>query len=243
LPFKPWTAARREEALELGMADTLISKLGGLQQLVIRPVSSIRKYAALDQDPLAAGREQRVDAVLEGSLQWNGGKCESRRVCCTSRMASCSGHIAAKRIARISSPCRMRFLNRWRARWPATDGVSNNDNWTRHYTDNLAAYQDYLLGRFHWNNRVSNEEQLRKAIAYFQQAIAKDPNYALAYAGVADCQLVPFFFGFGEPHKLAPARKLYAEKALALDETLAEARTTLAGLKAYYGMGLARRRA
>src|SRR5262245_36109207 len=74
LPFKPIVANDRNEALEIGMADTLINKLSNLRHLVVRPTSAVRKYAALDQDPLAAGREQRVDAVLESSFQRSGEK-------------------------------------------------------------------------------------------------------------------------------------------------------------------------
>src|SRR5260370_1374713 len=74
LPFKPLNADGGDEYLGLGMADTLITKLSSLRQIIVRPTSAVRKYAALDQDPIAAGREQRVNAVLEGSLQRLGDK-------------------------------------------------------------------------------------------------------------------------------------------------------------------------
>src|SRR5204862_1411983 len=69
LPFKPLVAADTEPYLELGIADTLITRLSTLGQLTVRPTSAIRKYAGIEQDPLAAGRELGVEAVLEGSLQ------------------------------------------------------------------------------------------------------------------------------------------------------------------------------
>lgn len=72
LPFKPLIEQSRDEALELGMADTLIARLSNIRDITVRPVSAVRKYARLDQDALAAGREQRVDAVLEGNLQRSG---------------------------------------------------------------------------------------------------------------------------------------------------------------------------
>src|SRR5260370_15988627 len=71
-PFKPLTADSRNESLEMGMADTLITRLSNLRQLAVRPMSSVRRYAAAEQDPIAAGREQRVDAVLDGSIQKSG---------------------------------------------------------------------------------------------------------------------------------------------------------------------------
>src|SRR5438046_2386363 len=69
LPFKPLVPDSRDESLELGMADTLITRLSGLKEVVVRPTSAVRKYAGLEQDAIAAGREQRVDAVLDGNLQ------------------------------------------------------------------------------------------------------------------------------------------------------------------------------
>jgi TolB-like protein len=69
IPFKPLVADRRDESLEMGMADSLIAVLGNLNGVTVRPISAVRKYTGLDQDALAAGREQRVDAVLEGNIQ------------------------------------------------------------------------------------------------------------------------------------------------------------------------------
>src|SRR5499426_1640752 len=74
LPFKPLAPNNRDEVMEFGMADPLITKLSGLNQLIVRPTSAIRKYTALDQDPIAAGREQEVEAVLDASYHWTGEK-------------------------------------------------------------------------------------------------------------------------------------------------------------------------
>jgi len=93
-------------------------------------------------------------------------------------------------------------------------------------TENAEAHQLYLKGRFFWNKRTAAD--LRKSIDYFNQAIATDPNYALAYAGVADAYvLLPGYTG-GTPHDCYPKAKAAAKKALELDDTLAEAHTTLA---------------
>src|SRR5689334_10895836 len=69
LPFKPLVADRRDESLEMGMADTLINQLSRLQDIYVRPINTVRKYGALEQDPVAAGREMDVDAVLDGNIQ------------------------------------------------------------------------------------------------------------------------------------------------------------------------------
>src|SRR5678815_5420788 len=69
LPFKPLVPDTRDEVLEMGMSDTLIARLGNIHQIEVRPISSVRKYTGLEQDALAAGREQRVEVVLDGSIQ------------------------------------------------------------------------------------------------------------------------------------------------------------------------------
>ena len=93
-------------------------------------------------------------------------------------------------------------------------------------TENSEAHQLYLKGRFFWNKRTGND--LKKSIAYFEQAIAADPNYALAYAGLADGYVLLPGYTAGLPREYYPKAKAAAKKALELDDTLAEAHTTLA---------------
>jgi TolB-like protein/tetratricopeptide (TPR) repeat protein len=103
-------------------------------------------------------------------------------------------------------------------------------------TANTEAHQLYLKGRFFWNRRTGND--LKKSIDYFQQAIAADPNYALAYAGVADAYvLIPGYSG-ANPRDCYPKAIAAAKKALELDDTLAEARTSLALAIWYYDFDL-----
>jgi tetratricopeptide (TPR) repeat protein len=107
----------------------------------------------------------------------------------------------------------------------------------RRYTDNVEAYQLYLNGRYHWNKR--NGEGLSKAIIYFQKAIDTDPNYALAYAGLADSYILKRIYVLLRPgetlQQLEEKAKAAAEKALQIDETLAEAHTSLGMVKANTG--------
>jgi TolB-like protein/tetratricopeptide (TPR) repeat protein len=93
-------------------------------------------------------------------------------------------------------------------------------------TENTEAHQLYLKGRFFWNKRTAND--LKKSIEYFEQAIAADPNYALAYAGIADAYVWLPGYTAGTPQDCYPKAKAAATKALQLDDTLAEAHTTLA---------------
>src|SRR5438067_11586566 len=99
-------------------------------------------------------------------------------------------------------------------------------------TANSEAHQLYLKGRFFWNKRTGND--LKKSIDYFQQAIAADPNYALAYAGIADAYVFLPGYTAGAPGDCYPKAKAAAKKAWELDETLAEAHTTLALAIWYY---------
>src|SRR5205823_6754503 len=92
-------------------------------------------------------------------------------------------------------------------------------------TENTEAHEFYLKGRYFWNKRTGPE--LRKAIDYFKQAIDKDPNYALAYAGLADSFVLLSAYGAGSPQESLPPAKTAAKKALDLDDTLAEAHTSL----------------
>ena len=103
---------------------------------------------------------------------------------------------------------------------------------TKSYTANPEAYQLYLQGRFWWNKR--SEEGLNKGIEYFQQAIAKDPSYALAYSGLADCYSYLATYGFVSPKDTFPRAREAARKAVEIDETLAEGHSSLGYIQAEY---------
>ena len=102
------------------------------------------------------------------------------------------------------------------------------------YTANPEAYQDYLKGRFWWGKR--NEEGFNKGIEYFQQAIAKDPNYALAYSGLADSYTLLAVYGIAAPMDAFPKAKDAAQKALSIDDTLGEAHASLAYIKVKFDL-------
>jgi len=102
---------------------------------------------------------------------------------------------------------------------------------TKRYTDNTVAYQLYLKGRYNWNK--TTEEGLKKAIDFFNQAIEKDPSYALAYAGLADAYTSLDWYGVLSTKEANPRAKAAAIKALEIDETLAEAHASLAAVRQY----------
>ena len=231
LPFTSLTPQDRNEYIGLGMADALITRLGNLHQIIVRPTSAVRPYAGMGRDAIAVGRELAVDAVLEGAVQRAGERIRvSVQLIGVQTAApmwgerfdeqftdifevedSISERIAGSLIANLSREEKQRL--------------------TKRYTESPVAYECYLKGRFHWNRRT--DDDLRKAIAHFQGAVEHDPGYALAYAGLADCYTLLASAGYdAEPPReaLTKARRA-ATKALNLDQDLAEAQTSLALVK------------
>jgi len=220
LPFKPLVAENRDESLEMGMADTLISKLGSGDAIVVRPLSSVRRFAALEQDSLAAGRELGTDAVLDGSIQIAG---ERVRV--------------SARLIRTSDGKQLwtgQFDEKFTDIFALQDSITEKaatalkmrlEKRPKSYTENLEAYQLYLKGRFHFLKVTRPETE--RAVSYFEQAIKIDPNYALAYAGLADAYRGLAIAGELSPSEFLPKAKAAAQKAIELDDALPDAHAVL----------------
>ena len=229
LPFKPIVVTDRDESLEWGMAETLITRLAGVLEIGVRPFSAMRRYGSLDQDPAAAGRELGVDAVLDGSMQRVGGRIRvTARLIRTSDSVplwvrtfdenvsdifalqdSISEQVVGSLIPELATQARSHFGARG--------------------TDNADAYQLYLRGRYFWNKRT--KDSLKNAIEYFGRALAKDPGYALAYSGIADCYVIRHDL---PPHDRMPKARDAATKALEINPNLGEAHLSLARVKGYY---------
>lgn len=232
LPFKPVVANVRDEALELGMADALIARLSVLKDVVMRPMSSIRKYGGLEQDPLAAGRELQVDAVLDGTILSTSG-----RVRITVRLLAVSGG-ASLWSGQFDQPT----ADVLAAQDAIADGVigalalrlSGDERvlLAKRSTVHPDAYQLYLRGRYHWNQR--SEAGLRKATEYFAQAIAVDPGYARAYSGLADAYTALGYLSYLSPSDAFPKAKQAALRALELDGTLSEPHASMGYVRLYY---------
>ena len=232
LPFKPLSADGRDESLELGMADTLITALSNVEDLTVRPTSAVRKYTALDQDALAAGREQKVDAVLEGTIQ----KANDRiRVTVRLLRVGDGAQLWADQVDQKASDI-----------FSIQDSITEQVAGTlalklsgaekqlliKRYTGNTEAYRHYLKGRYLLNK--STEEDFRKAIDSFQQAIENDPNYALAYVGVADSYAQLGSFGLMPTNDAYARARTAAMQALERDDKLGEAHASLGFVLANY---------
>ncbi|HXU36235.1 MAG TPA: FlgO family outer membrane protein [Blastocatellia bacterium] len=232
LPFKTLQAASGDEYLGLGMADALITRLSRLGRVIIPPTSAVRKYAELDQPADQAGRELGVDAVLEGTIQRsdNGVRVTVRLM----RLADGRTLWADQFDEPLTSVFRLQDSISTRAADVLALKLSGDEEklLTRNYTSDAEAYQLYLKGRYFWNKRT--EQDLKRAIGSFREAIAHDSNYALAYTGLADAYLQLPGYSEAASMEIYPNAKAAAAKALDLDNTLAEAHNSVAGVLSYF---------
>jgi len=226
LPFRNLGGESGDEYLSLGMADALITRLGNLRQVITRPTSAVLKYSGSGADPQAAGRELAVDALVEGRIQ----KLEDRiRVTVQLIRVSDGQPLWSEKFDE-------QFTNIFAVQDSISEQVARalalklsraeREQLTKRHTGNTEAFQLYLKGRYFWNKRSA--EGLQKASEYFQRAIARDPGYALAYAGLADCYNLLSYHSSLSPKESFPKAKAAAARALELDESLAEAHTSLA---------------
>ena len=231
LPFKPLLPAERNESLELGMTESLISSLGQHSRHGISPLSSVRRFAALDQDTIAAGRELGVDDVLDGSLQRRGNRLRVSvrllRVADGRQLWAQSFDQDFTSIFEVQDIIAAKVAQALAVRW-AGFGSSRGAP----YTADPEAYAFYASGRFAWTRQTG--PSLLQAIAFFEQAIARDPNYALAYSGLADSFAVLGVFGIRAPNEVFPKARLAADKALSIDPDLAAAHAALGHVKVQY---------
>ena len=202
------------------MADTLITKLSGVPGIVLRPLRAVVPHAG-DGDAQAVGRNLRVDAVVEGSLQRvndrlrvsvrlvdvrNGRAMWGETFDTASTDVFAVEDEIARRVAEALAP---RLDPQARARL------------ARRGTDDVSAYNAYLKGRYFWNRRT--EADFHKAIGYFRQAIAADPGYALAYSGLADCYSLLSVWGGGPPRETLDEARAAARRAVASEDAPGEA--------------------
>lgn len=235
LPFKSIGQESSNDHLGLGMTDAMITKLSSIEKFTIRPTSSIFKYADQSYDLLAAGRELEVEAVLEGTVQRS-----DDRVRVTVQLINVADGkpIWAEKfdeqftnIFTVQDAITAQIVEALKLELT----VEEKKLLAKRYTNNTEAYESYIRGIYFWNKRT--EEGIKQSIAYFEQATRQDPNYALAYAGLADAYGMVGLYGYEKIMKLDDAYQLSkstALKALQLDETLAEAHISLALVKFRY---------
>ena len=226
LPFHTLTpASDTQDYLGLGIADALITRLGSTGRVVVRPTSAVMRYASGVPDPLAAGREQKVDAILDGRIQ-----SLPDRVRVTVQLVRVTDGASLWADTFEDTPQRVFALEDAVAERIADSmsiGLSREQKrrMVRRQTEDATAYQLYLRGRYFWNKRT--KEGLQRSISYYDQAVAHDSKYALAYAGLADSYGLLGSYGVESASQADPRAKAAAVKALQLDDSLAEAHSSL----------------
>jgi TolB-like protein/DNA-binding winged helix-turn-helix (wHTH) protein len=229
LPLENLSRDPEQEYFADGMTEALITDLGKIRTLRVISRTSVMQYKGTKKPLPEIARELKVDAVLEGTVARSGNRV---RVTANLLHAPTDRHLWAEtyegdlgdvlalqgEVARaIAEQVRIKLTPEEQARFAPARPVSPE------------AHDAYLKGRYYWNFRT--ESGLKKSIEYFQQAIEKDPGYALAYAGLADSYGSLADWGSLAPKAADPLTRSAALKAMQMDETLAEPHATLGGIK------------
>jgi eukaryotic-like serine/threonine-protein kinase len=232
LPFVNDSADPNTEYLSDGITESLINNLTQLRGLRVMARSTVFRFKGKDADPQKIGRDLQVRAVLTGRLLQRGDtlivQTELVDVEKGSQLWGAQYNRKLADVLAVQEDIAREISQNLRLRLTGDE----EKRLAKSYTANPEAYQAYLKGRYWWNKRT--EEGLNKGIEYFQQAIAKDPTYALAYDGLADCYTLLPIYANVPPKDASPKAKEAALKALEIDDTLAEAHTSLAYVKTQY---------
>jgi DNA-binding winged helix-turn-helix (wHTH) protein/tetratricopeptide (TPR) repeat protein len=234
LAILPFTCLGGDDSLPLGLglADALITRLGGLGHLSVRPTNAVSRIRRADADALTVARLLRVDALLDGTIQHAGGRTRVRAQLIDGRLGrtrwagtfdehtvdvlwlqeSIAQQIAAVLLPELTDADRARVVRR--------------------YTDDREAFQRYMQGRDQWSRWTP--PSLCEAIRHFEEAIARDPGFALAHAGMADVYAILGFQGAVAPAAAWPRARAAALRAIELDPSLAEAHVALATARFLY---------
>jgi len=230
LPFKLIGPRRSDdtgdEYLGIGLADALITRLSNVRRFVVRPTSSVLAYSGGDTgDPLAAGHNLNVNYIIDGNIRRAG---ETLRVTVQLLQVSegairWAGQFDEKLIdvLRLEDSISEQVAG---ALIPQLTG-EEQEQLAKRGTEDAQAFEAYLRGRYHWHSLT--EEGFAKAMREYHRAIALDPNYALAYAGIADYYIFLGIFGVLPFAECAASAYEAAEQAIELDATLAEAHAAL----------------
>lgn len=228
LPLVNVGADPNTEYLSDGITESIINNLSQLPRLRVMARATAFRYKGREVDPQEVGRELDVRAILMGRVLLRAGrlvvKVELVDVAYGSQLWGEQYNREFIDIFEIEDEIAREISAKLRLK--LSQGEKKRLN--KRHTKNTEAYQLYLKGRYHWNKRI--EDDLKKGVEYFQRAIDKDPTYALAYAGLADSYIVLVQYSdlpFKEAHAKAKAAAL---RALELDDTLAEAHTSLAAV-------------
>lgn len=229
LPFKPIGRDIDEELLGLGMADAVIGQMSKLKEIRVLPTNAVLKLKGETNDPLTAAGVLKADAVLTGTVQRSGDRIRitvqlvdgrNGRALWSDKFDETFTNVFALQDS-ISSEITKAL---------AIDVTADERKQiAKRYTKNIDAYNAYLMGLHFYNKRT--KDGLEKAIEYFHQATQRDPEYALAYAVLADCYSLQGYYKFAPMSDSITNCKAAADRSLALDDSVAEAHVAMAAVQ------------
>lgn len=232
LPFEDFKAPESEEYLGTAFADAMVTKFSSFNQITVRPMQTVLKYAGGHDHPDKIGRQLRVDAVLDGRIQRSADRVRvsvqlirsiDGKVIWTDSLEDRSANLFAVENSLSHRTVRAISLQ---------IDQSESALLQRRGTGVPEAYQEYLRGRFFWNKR--NAESNQRAIEHFKRSIELDPDFALAHSGLAQTYVLLNLFGTKHDPNAFPMARLAASRALELDPNLADAHAALAQVKLQY---------
>jgi TolB-like protein/DNA-binding winged helix-turn-helix (wHTH) protein/Tfp pilus assembly protein PilF len=232
LPFKNTGGKEDEEYIGHGLSEVLVSRLSNIKTIIVRPANSVLKFTQESPDIKRIGKELNVEAVITGRVQMIDGNIR-----------------VTVQVVRVSDSATLwaeTFDDKFDNIFAVQDSISarvteslalelspdERERVAKNYTTNPEALQAYMRGLYFWNKRTS--ESLGKALGEFETAVRLDPNYALAYSGLASCYVLLAEYRVMSPNESFPKARAAASKALELDGRLAEAQTSLAYIAAFY---------
>lgn len=224
LPFENRSGSGDTEYLSDGLADSLIYRLSQLPNLKVSPTSSVMRYKGSASDVAQIAKELDVDAVMSGRLTQRGDDLSISVQLIDSRTKKLIwAEQFDRKMAELLATQREIASTITQKLQLKLSGEEKGI--TKKYTDSNEAYQLYLKGRYHFARRTRDD--INKAIASFEEAIKIDPNFALAYARIAEAYNQMPNYPYASPMEAFPKAKAAAEKAIALDPTLSEAHAAL----------------
>jgi len=225
MPFVNESGNADIEYLSDGMTETLISSLSQLPNLNVKARSSVFRYKGKETNPQTIGKELNVQAILNGRVSQRGDQLTLSLELIDAQTENVIWGEQYNRsqsdLVTLQSEIARDVSSKLKSKLSGADVAKVEKN----YTANTEAYQLYLKGKFYWNQRTG--ESLKKAADFYRQAIEKDPNYALAYSGLAETYVLFSSYDVAPANDSMPQAKAAALRALAIDESLAEAHTAL----------------
>ncbi len=232
LPFKPLLASSRNAAIEIGVAELLINRLSSLPGVVVTPLSSVRRYSAVDQDPLQAGRELKVEAVVDGTVQ-----IERDDVRLTARLlevATGEALWAGSYTEKLGDFFAVQdaLVTQLVAALAVEVPAEVRERLVARTTTNTQAWQLYANGRYQLQRR--DPEAFQRAMEFFEAAIDRDPRFSLALTGLSEAWALSGTFGVVPPAFAFQQARSAAQRALEIAPRSPEALTALGHVLTQY---------